>query len=188
VELKRNRQGIVEVFYGDRVVGALDAAESKQYSSAFSALERTKRHGLVDATVRMKGSKAQGESAWFDLCRPDWPCVPFNEPPIGIPRAGSYNEFTVKDENKFSEFIKVALRGMNASPGWFVIDVADESGLHPVWAPVTGKSPKQSQVGYVSKAGSKQAAALTEGGPVWLPGVVFWRSTTPQVELASWQG
>lgn len=189
LDLKRDKAGVVHVFHDGVEVGVVSMEDSRQYASAFKALEHTKRHGRVDGTVRMKGSKAQGPAAWFDLCRPNWPAIPFNEPPVGIPRASeSYAEFMVKDEKLFGDFIQRISRGMTASPGWFVIDVSDESGLHPVWAPMPDLSPKQCRVGYINKAGTKQAAAITADGPVYLPGVAFWRNTTPQIELASYQG
>jgi hypothetical protein len=188
LDLKRDRAGVIHVFHDGIDIGVVSSEDSKQYASAFAHLEKTKRHGRVEGTVRMKGSKATGPSAWFDLCRPNWPAIPFNEPPVDIPRAGDYTEFMVKDEKLFSPFIQRISRGMSASPGWFVIDVANGDGQHPVWAPMPGMSPQQSQVGFINKAGTKQAAALTANGPVYLPGVAFWRDTTPQIELASYQG
>lgn len=184
VALKRDRDGVVWVFGDGQPVGKLDAEAARDYESAFKALERTGRHGVVDARVEPRDWKSGG-ACFIDVAYKKYPCIPFNQPPVGVPQAG-FTELEVKDESKFKDTIQVISRGMTASPGWFVIGQADGTGQHPVFAPLEGRALEQCQVGYVNKAGTRRAAEATAAGPVWVAGMVWWRDTTPQVELASW--
>lgn len=184
VALKRDSDGIVWVFSDGQQVGHLDAAASKEYESAFNALERTGRHGIVQARIEPRDWKSGG-ACFIDIAYKKYPCIPFNQPPVGIPQAG-FTELDVKDEAKFKDTIQTISRGMNASPGWFIIGQADGTGQHPVYAPFQGKPMEQCQVGYVNKAGTGRASEATASGPVWVAGMVWWRDTTPQVVLASW--
>jgi hypothetical protein len=186
VELRRDKSRTVTVWHNGQQVGTMSPTDSEAYDSAFNALERSKRHGIVDARIEPTDWKSGG-AAYLDIAPPQRPCIPFNQPPTDVPRAGRA-DFEVKDEAKFKDYILRIARQMNASPGFFVIAPADAAGLHPVYAPLTGVTDAGSQVGYINKAGSKAAAAATTDGPVYLPGMVWWRDSTPQVELASWLG
>lgn len=186
VELRRDKTERVNVWHGGAQVGSLSPADSNAYASAFNALERSKRHGIVDARIEPIDWKSGG-AASLDLASSQRPCIPFNQPPKDLPRAGRV-DFEVKDENKFKAHIMRISRQMNASPGFFIIAPADSSGLHPVYAPFNDARDASSQVGYINKAGSKAAAEATASGPVYLPGMVWWRDSTPQVDLASWLG
>jgi len=186
VELRRDKAERVNVWHEGAQVGSLSPTDSNAYASAFNALERSKRHGIVDARIEPIDWKSGG-AAFLDLAPSQRPCIPFNQPPKDLPRAGRA-DFEVKDESKFKDYILRISRQMNASPGFFVIAPADSSGLHPVYAPLNDATEASSQVGYINKAGSKAAAEATASGPVYLPGMVWWRDTTPQIELASWLG
>lgn len=186
VELRRDKDGTVTVWHNGQNVGAMSSGDSKAYESALAALERSNRHGIVNARIEPTEWKSGGAS-YLNIAPPQRPCIPFNQPPKDIPVA-SRADFEVKDEAKFKEYIVRISRQMNASPGFFVIAQADNTGSHPVYAPLNGVSDEGSQVGYVNKAGTKAAAEATKDGPVYLPGMVWWRDSTPQVELASWLG
>jgi hypothetical protein len=186
VELRRDAAKNVTVWFDGQQVGVMSPEDSKAYASALDALERSKRHGVVDARIEPTDWKSAG-AAFLDIAPPQRPCIPFNQPPAGVPRAGRA-DFEVKDEAKFKDYIMRISRQMNASPGFFVIAPADASGLHPVYSPLNGVTESGSQVGYINKAGTKAAAEVTANGPVYLPGMVWWRDKTPQVELASWLG
>jgi hypothetical protein len=186
VNLRRSGDGRVHVWHEGVIVGSMSTGDSGAYGSAFSALERAKRHGVVDARIEPREWKSGG-SCFLDIAAPQRPCIPFNQPPQGIARAGRA-DFEVKDEAKFKDYIVRIARNMQASPGFFVIAPPDESGLHPVFAPMDGVTAPASQVGYVNKAGTRAATAATLNGPVYLPGMVWWSDSTPQVELASWLG
>jgi hypothetical protein len=185
---KAGRDGTVWLYAEDgRVIGHLSAADSAAYASAFTALAKTKRHGRVRLTVNPTSFK-DGGVTFVHLVQPaNYPCIPANQPPEGIAEAG-FVDFEVKDEHKFKPTIEAISRGMNASPAFFVIGQADADGVVPVFAPLPGRSMTQCQVGVINKAGSKRAAEMTTSGPVWCPGMVWWRASTPQVELASWYG
>ena len=186
VELRRDKAKRVNVWHEGVQVGSISLGDSNDYASAFKALERSKRHGIVDARIEPIDWKSGG-AALLDLAPARFPCIPFNQPPKDLPRA-SRADFEIKDEKKFKAYIQRISRQMNASPGFFIIAPADSLGLHPVYAPLNDALDASSQVGYINKAGSKAAAEATANGPVYLPGMVWWRDSTPQVEVASWLG
>lgn len=185
--LKADQTGIVWVYGNDgRPIGHFSGEMSRAYASAFKALARTKRHGLVRITVEPVEFKSGG-ATWVHLAPPEFPSIPANQPPEGLPSAGKV-EFEVKDESKFSSTVQALSRDMRRSPAFFVIGQVNTNGEVPVFAPLRGRNWEDCQVGFIDKAGTKKAAKLTSDGPVVCPGAVLWRDRTPQIELGYWMG
>ena len=180
--------GII-VTWQDRYLGRFNPFVAEHYAPQLAALQDSGRYGTAVACVT-PATSLEPDVGHVLLEYAAKNIVPINQPPEHLrPLRRHSDGFDLVEQTPFAPVLQSLVVSRGGNPGWFALAWGRRSRSGAphvvVHCPRASSSSLGPVVGAIAEHHAESAAALLDGGPVYLPGTIWSDSHHPLLVLGS---